>query len=81
MKLDAVMKVLHTTKEAKRGIIKRAGTTGLKTKLQVQEISQFFEELSTCVNNHSTQLENKLVGKRNAMKEEFAQKVDSLGPK
>ena len=86
--LDAIMVVLQSIQKQNQGIENRLEQQGLKTELQVEELSQRFEELGTRVNNQASQLETelklhgeKLTVKINALEEDFASKVESLGSK
>lgn len=58
--LDAIMEVLQSIQKKNQGIENRLEQQGLKTGLQVEELSQRFEELGTRVNNQASQLETEL---------------------
>ena len=82
------MVVLQSIQKQNQRIENRLEQQGLKTELQVEELSQRFEELGTRVNNQASQLETelklhggKLTVKINALEEDFASKVESLGSK
>ena len=49
--LDAIMKVLQSIQKQNQGIENRLEQQGLKTELQVEELSQRFKELGTRGNN------------------------------
>ena len=54
---DAIMKVLRSIQKQNQDIENRLEQQGLKTELQVEDLSQRFKELGTRVNNHASQLE------------------------
>ena len=83
--LDAIMKVLQSIQKQNQGIENRLEQQGLKTELQVEELSLRFKELGTRVNNQALQLEtelklhgDKLTVKINALEEDFVNKVEFL---
>ena len=85
---DAIMKVLQSIQKQNQEIENRLEQQGLKTELQVEDLSQRFKELGTRVNNQATQLEtelklhgDKLTVKINALEEDFVNKVEFLDSK
>ena len=55
--MDDILGAVHSLGKQNKGIQNKMKQQGLKIKLQVQEISQRFEELCTRVNKQATQLE------------------------
>ena len=85
---DAIMKVLQSIQKQNQEIENRLEQQGLKTELQVEDLSQRFKELGTRVNNEASQLEtelkfhsDKLMVKVNALEEDFVNKVEFLDSK
>ena len=85
---DAIMKVLQSIKKQNQEIENRLKQQGLKTELQVEDLSQRFKELATRVNNQASQLEtelklhsDKLTVKINALEEDFVNTVEFLDSK
>ena len=87
-KIDAIMKALQSIQKQNQGIENRLEQQGLKTELQVEDLSQRFKELGTRVNNQASQLEtelklhsDKLTVKINALEEDFVNTVEFLDSK
>ena len=88
LSFDAIMKVLRSIQKQNQDIENRLEQQGLKTELQVEDLSQRFKELGTHENNQASQLEtelklhgNKLTVKINALEEDFINKVEFLDSK
>ena len=82
------MKVLQSIQKQNQEIENRLEQQGLKTELQVEDLSQRFKELGTRVNNEASQLEtelklhsDKLTVKINTLEEDFVNKVEFLDSK
>ena len=88
LSFDVIMKVLRSIQKQNQDIENRLEQQGLKTELQVEDLSQRFKELGTPENNQASQLEtelklhgNKLTVKINALEEDFINKVEFLDSK
>ena len=82
------MKVLQSIQKQNQEIENRLERQGLKTELQVEDLSQRCKELDTPVNNQASQLEtelklhgDKLTVKINALEEDFVNKMEFLDSK
>ena len=82
------MEGLQSIQKQNQEIENRLEQQGLKTELQVEDLSQRFKELGTRVNNQASQLEielklhgDKLTVKINALEEDFVNKMECLDSK
>lgn len=87
-KMDAIMEALQSISSQNKGIELKIEQQDRKADLQVQEISERFENLGARVNNQAAQMESqlklhgdKLAAKINVLEEEFSNTVASLNAK
>ena len=87
-KMDAIMEGLQLISSQNKGIELKIEQQDRKADVQVQEISERFEDLGACVNKQAAHMESqltlhgdKLAAKINVFKEEFCNTVTSLNAK
>ena len=87
-KMDAIMEALRLISSQNKGIELKIEQQDRKADVQVQEISERFEDLGACVNKQAAHMESqltlhedKLAAKINVFEEEFCNTVTSLNAK